>query len=107
MNKFSLLSCLLLFRITLNAQSTSGTVTDTVRHQPSVPAKTLKEVIVTALGYSTTIRHAPVPIIVVTHDNFLQQASSNVIDAIAKQPGITEITEEPGYLQAGDQRPGL
>lgn len=59
-------------------------------------ATVLKEVIVTSLGNVTTIGRAPVPITFITHDNFLQQASTNIIDAIAKQPGITEITEGPG-----------
>ena len=42
------------------------------------------------------IQRAPVPVTVVSHDMFLQQASSNVIDGIAKQPGITAVTTGPG-----------
>ena len=56
----------------------------------------LKEVIITALGNATTLRRAPTPVSVVTHDMFLQQSSTNVVDAIASQPGITAITTGPG-----------
>jgi len=56
----------------------------------------MKEVIITALGVQTTLRRAPVPVTVVSHEAFVQQASTNVIDAIARQPGITAITTGPG-----------
>jgi len=56
----------------------------------------LSDVVVTALGNTTSKQRAPVPVTVVTHDMLLEQAATNAIDAIAKQPGITEITEGPG-----------
>jgi iron complex outermembrane receptor protein len=59
-------------------------------------ATTLKEVIVTALGNKMVIQRAPVPVTVVSHDMMLQQASTNVVDAIAREPGITAITTGPG-----------
>lgn len=62
----------------------------------SVSSASLKEVIITALGNATTLRRAPTPVSVVTHDMFLQQSSTNVVDAIARQPGITAITTGPG-----------
>ena len=46
---------------------------------------TLKEVLITSLGNATTVRRAPVPVTVISHDMFVQQSSTNVIDAIAKQ----------------------
>jgi len=61
-----------------------------------IDSASMKEVIITALGIVTTVRRAPVPVTLVSHDMFLQQASTNVIDAIAKQPGITAITTGPG-----------
>ena len=71
----------------LQAQSLSGKAPDTA---------SLKEVIITSLGNTTTLRRAPSPVSVVTHEMFLQQSSTNVIDAIARQPGITAITTGPG-----------
>ena len=62
----------------------------------TVSSTSMKEVIITALGISTIIRRAPVPVTVVSHEAFQQQASTNVIDAIAKLPGITAITTGPG-----------
>jgi iron complex outermembrane receptor protein len=56
----------------------------------------LKEIIITSLGNKMVIQRAPVPVTLVTHDMLLEQASTNVIDAIAKQPGITAITTGPG-----------
>jgi len=62
----------------------------------AISSTSLKEVIITSLGNTTTIRRAPAPVSVVTHDMFLQQVSTNVIDAIARLPGITAITTGPG-----------
>jgi iron complex outermembrane recepter protein len=62
----------------------------------TISSATLKEVLITSLGNATTVRRAPVPVTVVTNHMFLQQASTNVIDAIATQPGITAITTGPG-----------
>ncbi len=61
-----------------------------------IDSASLKEVVITSLGIATTIRRAPVPVTVVSHEAFVQQASTNVIDAIAKLPGITAITTGPG-----------
>ncbi len=64
----------------------------------SMPASssTLNEVVITALGNITNTLRSPVPVTIVTHDMMLQQTSTNAVDAIASQPGITEITEGPG-----------
>jgi iron complex outermembrane recepter protein len=61
-----------------------------------ISASAMQEVVVTALGNRMVIQRAPVPVTVVTHDMFTQQASTNVIDAIAKQPGLDQITTGPG-----------
>ena len=52
-----------------------------------ISASALQEVVVTALGNRMVIQRAPVPVTVVTHDMFSQQAATNVIDAIAKATG--------------------
>jgi iron complex outermembrane receptor protein len=62
----------------------------------TISSSLLKDVVITSLGNKMIAQHAPVPVTVVSHDMFLQQASTNVINAIAKQPGITEITTGPG-----------
>ena len=45
---------------------------------------------------TTSKQRAPVPITVVSHEELQQQASTNVVDAISKEPGIDEITTGPG-----------
>jgi iron complex outermembrane recepter protein len=68
----------------------------TLNFSLSVSSSTTKEVIITALGNVTNTLRSPVPVTLVTHDMFLQQSSTNVVDAIATQPGIDAITTGPG-----------
>jgi len=56
----------------------------------------LADVVVTGFGQTTSKQRVPIPIQVVSHDMFVQQASTNVVDAIAKLPGVTAITTGPG-----------
>jgi len=62
----------------------------------SASSSNMQEVVITAIGIKTTSLRSPVPVTVVTHDMFLQQSSTNVVDGIATQPGITAITTGPG-----------
>ncbi len=61
-----------------------------------VSSASAKEVVVTALGNATNVQRSPVPVSIVTHDMLVEQSSTNVIDGIATQPGITAITTGPG-----------
>src|SRR5580658_4371362 len=63
---------------------------------PAVAAETLRDVVITSLGISTSLRRAPVPVTVVSHDALMQQAASNVIDALSNQPGLSQVTTGPG-----------
>jgi iron complex outermembrane receptor protein len=60
----------------------------TLNFATAVVSETLKDAVITSLGNATSLRRAPVPVSVVSHAAFLQQASTNVIDAIATQPGV-------------------
>jgi len=62
----------------------------------AVSSASSKEVLITALGNVTNTLRSPVPVALVTHEMFLQETSTNVVDAIATQPGITAITTGPG-----------
>lgn len=53
------------------------------------------EVVVTGLSKATQIKRSPVPIISVSHDFLIKNLSSNVIDAIAKVPGVSTLTTGP------------
>lgn len=54
------------------------------------------EVVITALGNETDIQHTPEPVTLVSHVQLTQRSSSNIIDAISSQPGISAITTGPG-----------
>jgi len=72
------------------------TETYSVDFKLSVSNYELADVVVTALGNTTTKQRTPVPITVVTHGMILQGASNTAIDEIASQPGINETTEGAG-----------
>jgi iron complex outermembrane recepter protein len=57
---------------------------------------TLADAVVTSLGNTTSKLRTPIPVTVFTHNMLIQQAATNVIDEIALQPGLNEITEGPG-----------
>lgn len=76
-------------RVTIN-----GDVT--LNFAMALSSSSSKEVVITALGNTTTLARSPVPVTMVSHEMFIQQASTNVVDAIAQQPGVTAITTGPG-----------
>jgi iron complex outermembrane recepter protein len=57
---------------------------------------TLADAVVTSLGNTTSKLRTPIPVTVMTHNMLIQQAATNVIDELALQPGLNEITEGPG-----------
>ncbi|WP_321332345.1 TonB-dependent receptor [uncultured Bacteroides sp.] len=52
----------------------------------------INEVVITALTGNTLIKKTPSPISYVSKRELEQQSSTNIIDAIAKQPGVSQIT---------------
>ncbi|MBO4431473.1 MAG: TonB-dependent receptor [Bacteroidaceae bacterium] len=56
----------------------------------------LKEVMVTGVTGDTKLKHSTAPISVVTGKELRQTTSTNVIDAVAKQPGMAQITTGGG-----------
>jgi iron complex outermembrane recepter protein len=52
----------------------------------------VQEVIVTGVSKATEMRKSPVPAIIISKNTMLQQGSTNIIDAIGKQPGINQLT---------------
>jgi iron complex outermembrane receptor protein len=62
--------------------------------EPSV--KEINEVVVTGLSQAGERQRTPTPIQVVSNIQLLQNSSTNIIDAIAKQPGISQITTGAG-----------
>jgi iron complex outermembrane receptor protein len=52
-------------------------------------------VVVTGLSKATQIKRSPVPIVAVSHDYIETNLSTNIIDAIAKVPGVSAVTTGP------------
>jgi len=52
-------------------------------------------VVVTGLSKATLIKRSPVPIVAVSHDYITTNLSTNIIDAIAKVPGVSALTTGP------------
>lgn len=55
----------------------------------------INEVVITGMSQATEQKRTPTPISVVSHTMLLQNSSSNIIDALAKQPGVSEVTTGP------------
>lgn len=56
----------------------------------------INEVVVTSLTGSSLIKRTPSPISFVARKELLQQSSTNIIDAISRQPGVSQITTGTG-----------
>lgn len=52
-------------------------------------------VTVTGVGTATSIRKAPIPITRVSKEELLSTPSTNIIDALSRQPGISQLTTGP------------
>lgn len=50
---------------------------------------------VTAVGFATSIRKAPIPITRVSKELLLSTSSSNIIDALSHLPGVSQVTTGP------------
>lgn len=56
----------------------------------------LNEVVVTGLTGTTALKNTPTPITVVTHKELARTSATNIIDAVAHQPGVSQITTGGG-----------
>ena len=52
-------------------------------------------VVVTGLSKATQIKRSPIPIVAINHDFINTNLSTNIIDAIAKVPGVNALTTGP------------
>ncbi len=56
----------------------------------------MSEVVITGVTHSSDQKKVPTPIAVVPHEQLLQNSSSNIIDAIAKVPGVSQLSTGVG-----------
>ncbi len=52
-------------------------------------------VVVTGVSKATQVKRSPIPIVAVNHDFIVKNLSTNIIDAIAKVPGVNALTTGP------------
>ncbi len=52
-------------------------------------------VVVTGLSKATQVKRSPIPIVAISHDYLIKNMSTNIIDAIAKVPGVNALTTGP------------
>lgn len=52
-------------------------------------------VVVTGISKATQIKRSPVPIVAISHDFLVKNPGTNIIDAIAKVPGVTALSTGP------------
>ena len=70
---------------------------DSIKHQPLTESSVkLNEVVVTGLTGSQKLKQSPAPISFVSAHQLEMQPSTNIIDAIAHQPGVSQITTGSG-----------
>lgn len=56
----------------------------------------ISEVVITGLSQSTEQRKSPAPVSVVPQEHLQQNSSTNIIDALSREPGVTQITTGSG-----------
>ena len=90
MKKIILLALSLAYVLPMTAQSLPDSTDIFFRHLQ------LKEVIVTGAMGDMKMKETPMPIVVFPAKELTQFPSTNLIDAIAKQPGMSQITTGGG-----------
>ena len=75
---------------TMAAQDTADTTDVFFRHLE------LNEVVITGLTGETRITHSPTPVSIISSRDLQSTAATNLIDAIASQPGVAQITTGSG-----------
>ena len=70
---------------------------DTTRHLPMTETTVkLGEVVVTGLTGSQRLSQSPAPVTLISPRQLAMQPATNIIDAIARQPGVAQITTGSG-----------
>lgn len=70
-------------------------VTDTLIIEMEESALEAGEVVVTGTSHSTELKRNPVPMVLIDRKSLSQSGASNIIDAMAKLPGITALSTGP------------
>lgn len=91
----TILNTILLAALCLPASGQS--VSDTIKHNPMTETETkLSEVVVTGLTGGQRLSQSPAPVSFISSRQLEAQPSLNIIDAIARQPGVSQVTTGSG-----------
>ena len=72
-------------------------VPDTIKHNPITESNIkLSEIVITGLTGNQKLKQSPIPVLTVSPRQLEALPSTNIIDAIAHQPGISQITTGSG-----------
>ena len=99
--KTTILKSILLMGIcplaTAPAMAINEAENDSIKHLPITETDVkLNEVVVTGLTGSQRLKQSPAPVSIISPRQLEAQPSTNIIDAIAHQPGISQITTGSG-----------
>ena len=94
MRKTAILVLLLCFAMTMAAQTEPDNNNKQNNHPDTCVH--LSEIVVTGLTGNTQLRNSPIPVNVISTEALQTLSFSNIIDAIAKYPGIAQITTGGG-----------
>ena len=81
------------FKTILDNIDFSTTTTMDFQMEPAVTE--INEVVITGTSRSSEIKRSPIPIMVMDRKNIDQIVTTNIIDAIAKEPGVNAVTTGP------------
>jgi len=79
------------FATVVHSVTVAGATTFTIDLNPAITS--LNEVIVTGVATATEKQKSPISVATMDRDEILEKASTNVIDAISKVPGVSAITD--------------
>ena len=99
--KITILKSILLMSLcslaTAQAMAINEAKEDSIKHLPITETDVkLNEVVVTGLTGSQKLKQSPAPVSIISPRQLEAQPSTNIIDAIAHQPGISQITTGSG-----------
>lgn len=77
-------------------QNIDLSVTKTLDFELKESSAQMDEIVVTAFTGNSLIKRTPSPMTIVSQNQLLQSSSTNIIDAIAKQPGMAQVTTGAG-----------
>ena len=86
----NILSTLFLLLCCTTAHAQKADITD--KHQHIDTCAHLEEIIVTGVTGNAKIRETPAPVSTIPHAALTTHQSTNIIDAISRQPGVNQIT---------------